>query len=136
MPWRANTPTYGFSPDDASSHPWLPQPTTWASLSAEAQAADPASMLNLYRSALRIRPAILGDESMQWLDRGVDVLAFRRGDRFECVVNLGAEPVAIPEQSEILLASGELAERAVPTDTAVWLRIERYPTLTEVETSR
>jgi len=136
MPWSANTPTYGFSPDDATSHPWLPQPTTWASLSAEAQAADPASMLNLYRSALRIRPAILGDESMQWLDRGVDVLAFRRGDRFECVVNLGAEPVAIPEQSEILLASGELAERAVPTDTAVWLRIERYPTLTEVETSR
>jgi hypothetical protein len=43
--------------------------------------------------------------------------------------------VAIPEQSEILLASGELAEGAVPTDTAVWLRTERYPTLTEVETS-
>ena len=135
MPWAPDTPTYGFSPADTTSRPWLPQPNTWASYSAAAQVNDPASMLSLYRAALRIRRSQTGP--MQWLDQGAGVLAFRRDNGFSCVVNLGAEPVALPEQSEVLLASGELAEGALPTDTAVWLRAKRHPTtLTEVETSR
>ena len=49
---------------------WLPQPVAFAAMAAERQAGDPASMLELYRSALRIRrehPG-LGSGPMRWRD--------------------------------------------------------------------
>jgi len=130
MPWTAKPPTYGFSPI-GTLKPWLRQPSTWAQYSVAVQEADPGSMLALYRAALRLRPLAL-----QWVDDNPDVLAFRRGDAFSCVINLGAEPAAIPDGTDVLLASDELAERALPPDTAVWLRSEPPPTRTEVETSQ
>ena len=60
-------------------------PTGWAALTVEAQLADPESMLNLYRSALRIRrlDAQLGDGSLRVARRPPDgVLAFARGPGF------------------------------------------------------
>jgi alpha-glucosidase len=132
MPWTAKPPTYGFSPL-GTLKPWLPQPSTWAQYSVAAEEADPRSMLSLYRAALRLRPQAQGP--LRWLDDDPDVLAFRRGDAFSCVINLGTEPVAIPDGTEVLLASDELAERALPADTAVWLRSEPPPTRTEVETA-
>ena len=36
-----------------AAQPWLPQPADWAALTVEAQQADPASTLALYRAALR-----------------------------------------------------------------------------------
>ena len=73
-------------------------PPHWADLTVEAQEADPDSMLHLYRAALAIRRAEpgLGDGPMTWLDAPDDVLAFARGE-LVCVVNLGGEPVALPE---------------------------------------
>ena len=55
LPWSGTEAPFGFSPASAASEPWLPQPAGWAALTVEAQRADPASMLTLYRSALRIR---------------------------------------------------------------------------------
>ena len=55
-------------------------------------------MLSLYREALQIRrgePA-LGDGTLRWLDAPDGVLAFARGERFACVLNLSAEPVELP----------------------------------------
>ena len=49
LPWAGQTRPFGFSPPGASTDPWLPQPASWSALTVEAQAADPASMLNLYR---------------------------------------------------------------------------------------
>jgi alpha-glucosidase len=128
MPWTTEAPSYGFSPT-AASPAWLPQPASWSALSAAAQVRDPTSMLNLYRRALRIRRAesALGDGSMDWLDTHPGVLAFRRGPDFGCVVNLGAEPAALPAHTEILLASGDLTQGVLPPDTAVWLRLAAIP---------
>lgn len=89
----------------------------------EAQDGDPASMLTLYRRTLHLRrdlPA-LHTAPLTWLDHGGDdVLAFARGDRFACVVNLGTEPVPLPAGATVLLASGP-ADGVVGPDTAVWL---------------
>ncbi len=129
IPWSGDRPPYGFSPPSAAVGPWLPQPDDWADRTVRAQHADPGSMLHLYRTALELRRGqeCLGDGPMEWLDHAggaggaADVLAFRRGDGFACVVNLGADPVALPAHRRLLLASGPLAAGALPRDTAAWL---------------
>jgi alpha-glucosidase len=124
LPWSGDAAPFGFSPPDATEAPWLPQPAAWRALTAEAQQGAPDSMLELYRSALRVRRAEpgLGDGPMRWLDSPPDVLAFSRGDGFTCVVNLSAAPVPVPPGTP-LLASGPLdGDGGLPADTAVWLR--------------
>jgi alpha-glucosidase len=123
LPWRADEPTFGFSPPTAASGPWLPQPASWREFSADFQAGRSGSMLELYREALRIRRAdpALGDGALHWLDAPAGVLAFARGDRFLCVVNLSAAPVGLPHHDRVLLQSGPLTDGDLPPDTAVWL---------------
>ncbi|RAY13712.1 alpha-glucosidase [Actinomadura craniellae] len=116
LPWSGVEPPFGFG----GAEPWLPQPAGWKDLTVEAQQADPSSMLSLYRAALRIRAAELGDGTLRWLPLGEDVLAFTRDSGLTCVVNLGTEPV--PVTGEIRLASGPLPDGLLPPDTAVWLR--------------
>ncbi|WP_037906365.1 glycoside hydrolase family 13 protein [Actinacidiphila yeochonensis] len=125
LPWAGDVPPFGFGPA-GSAEPWLPQPADWAARTAEAQAADPDSMLSLYRAAVRLRAAEpgLGDGPMDWLDTPPEVLAFRRAGGFACVANLAADPAELPPHAELLLASGPLAEDGrLPRDTAVWLRL-------------
>jgi alpha-glucosidase len=118
LPWRGTAPPYGFSPDGAERS-WLDQPEGWATLSVEAQADDPESMLSLYRAGLRVRRTINGP--LDWIPSADTVLAFTRGTSFMCVVNFGSEPVPLPP-GEVLIASSELEGGAVPKDTTVWLR--------------
>jgi len=123
VPWSGDKPPYGFSPG-GSAQPWLPQPTTWGSLTVQAQTGDPASMLELYRAALRIRreSLALGEGSLRWLDLPPGALGFERDPGFVCIVNISAAPFALPEDGEVLLASGPLTPgRELPVDTAVWL---------------
>jgi alpha-glucosidase len=123
LPWSGDAPPFGFSPEGVT--PWLPQPPSWRELTAAAESADPDSMLALYRKALRIRRTerdFVG-ETMRWLPSGDDVLAFARGDRVACVVNLGEASATLPEHTEVLLASGPLTDGALPADTSVWLRL-------------
>jgi len=126
LPWRADGPGFGFGPPDARP-PWLPQPAAWRRLAADIQPADASSMLNLYRSALRIRRAsgYFATDAFAWLDAPVGVLAFSRSDGFRCMVNLAAEPVQMPSPGELLLASRPLEDGLLPPDTAVWLRASR-----------
>jgi alpha-glucosidase len=125
LPWRSSSDSaYGFSgtasvtPDEA----WLPQPKWWGDYSVESQDKDPASTLNMYRTALEIRhkEAGLGDGDMEWVDFGADVLAFRRPGNFICLVNFGAE-IKLPE-GELLVSSSPIRDFTLPPDTAVWLR--------------
>src|SRR4029453_14203882 len=107
LPWSGKESPFGFSPDGAVAGPWLPQPASWRYLTVEAQQGDPASMLEFYRAALRIRrihPA-LGDGSMIWLEAPADVLAFRREPAFTCVINMSTMPAPLPAHREILIAS-------------------------------
>ena len=126
IPWSGNAPPFGFSPDDASAPPWLPQPPAWRELTAEAQTGDESSMLELYRRGLALRRAqpALGDGTLHWLEAPEGALAFARDPGFQCLVNLARDPVSLPLDGEILLASGPLTDDGLlPGDTAVWLSI-------------
>jgi alpha-glucosidase len=129
LPWSGSRAPFGFSPDDASAQPWLPQqPASWSRMTVEAEQGDPDSMLELYRSALRLRRAQEGlrsdHERLRWLESSPEVLAYRRGETFACVLNLGSADAELPRYEEILLASGPLAaDGRLPVDTGVWLRL-------------
>jgi alpha-glucosidase len=126
LPWRPNGPSFGFSPDDAVTDPWLPQPADWTELSVEAELADAGSMLHLYRATLRLRRRLseLHNGPLSWLATGDDVLAFTRGEQFASITNLASEPLALPEHVELLLASSEIHDGLLPTDSTAWLRLD------------
>lgn len=127
LPWVADAPGFGFGP---SGEPWLPQPAVFARHAADTQEADPDSVLHLYRDALAIRRAhpALGGGTLTWQESPEGTLALTRtsdaGDGgFTCLVNVSSTPVPLPEDAEVMLASGPLTARGeVPADTAVWLR--------------
>ncbi|MER7492807.1 glycoside hydrolase family 13 protein [Streptomyces pharetrae] len=124
IPWEADAPAYGFG-TDPGREPWLPQPDDWAPYAVDRQAADPGSMLTLYRTALELRrtEAGFGDGPLGWLPSPEGVLAFARAEGLLCVANLSGDPVPLPPHTDILLASDELpAHGTIPPDTTVWLR--------------
>ena len=122
MPWAGAEPPFGFGP--GADQPWLPQPLTWAALTAEAQTDRSGSTLEFYRAALAARRTHLCEagENVEMVSPpslGSDVLALRRGD-VTVVLNAGSAPVALPP-GEVLMASGPI-DGDLPPDTAVWLR--------------
>ena len=123
LPWAGSRPPYGFSAAGTTT-PWLEQPGDWGPLTVEAQSGAPESMLELYRAGLHARrSAPWGDGAeLEWQPSIPDVLAFRRGERFVCLVNFGPDPVKLPAGADVLIASNELEGGAVPHDTTVWLR--------------
>ncbi|KJL45865.1 Oligo-1,6-glucosidase [Microbacterium trichothecenolyticum] len=132
LPWSGDRAPFGFSPE--ATRTWLPQPQGWSGLTVAEQDPDPASTLNLYRDALRLRRELpeLGDGPLEWWDGAIpaangprpDILAFRRGDRFACVVNTGDDPVVLPPGATILLTSSPLEAGLLPGNAAAWLRLE------------
>lgn len=122
LPWSGTRAPFGFSPDGVRT--WLPQPASWAGLTVERQAADPTSMLSLYREVLALRRAEpdLRDAVLRWLPAEDDVVAFARG-AVACVVNLGLSPAKLPDHDAVLATSGPLTDGRLPADTAAWLRL-------------
>ena len=120
LPWGGSQPPYAFSPDGAA-RPWLPQPPGWAGLTAAAQEDDPSSMLQLYRTALRLRrDRLAGTPSFAWVDAPPGVLAFRRGS-LECWVNTGDRPVRLPHGQVLLGSDPRSDDGLLPSDAAVWV---------------
>ena len=131
IPWSGERAPFGFSPSDATASPWLPQPPVWAALSVEAETGAPESTLELYRRALRVRrsqPA-LGDGSLlDWQAAPQGALVFARGPTFVCMVNVSADPMPVPDNAQLLLASGPLTPAGrLPADTTVWLSVPGKP---------
>ncbi|MEU8686832.1 DUF3459 domain-containing protein, partial [Streptomyces sp. NPDC048611] len=123
LPWSGDEPPYGFG--DGGS--WLPQPADWAPLTVEAQTGDPASTLELYRTALALRrshPGLGAGDAVEWLDAPDGVLAFRRPGGLVCTVNTTGAPATLPAPGRLLLASRPLdvsgGDMVLPADTAVW----------------
>jgi alpha-glucosidase len=129
LPWTGSRSPFGFGP---AGVPWLPQPSSWEHLTVHAQDRDPASTLNFYRSALRIRrsePA-LGDGTMTWIEAPDGVLAFTRGDQFACVINYTDNALELPQtfrKAQILLESSASAPGTLGAATTAWMRIQPHP---------
>ncbi|WP_350281597.1 alpha-amylase family glycosyl hydrolase [Kribbella sp. HUAS MG21] len=123
IPWSGTEPPYGFGPGEGQ--PWLPQPSDWAPLTAEAQTANPDSHLNLYKAALKIRrdhPA-LGEGRLEWdQDAPEGILSFTRSPNFRCVVNLTDTPYPLPTHQKLLLTSSPLTD-TLPPNTTAWLEV-------------
>ena len=125
LPWAAGEPGFGFSPTGRS---WLPQPAAWAAYAADAQTGVEGSTLEMYRAAIALRREhALGGGGLQWLDGyPADVVAFRSfqrdGSGVVVLANLGTDPVPLPDDATVLIASADLpGDGTLPSDTAVWL---------------
>jgi alpha-glucosidase len=109
MPWNGG-PQAGFT----AGEPWLPIPSEHRANNAEAQAADPFSMLNLYRrlSALRGAEPALAVGSFRLLSADQRILAYERQDeerRLRVALNLSPEPAEWEigaEGGSVLLSTG------------------------------
>ncbi len=118
LPWAADRPGLGFSPNGAT---WLPQPDGYADLALDRQADDPASTWTMYRDALGARRDLgLGGAELTWVDAGEPVVAFDNGP-VRVMANILGAPVPLPDGYRVLLSSGPLAGGTLPMDTAVWL---------------
>ncbi|MEU4361641.1 glycoside hydrolase family 13 protein [Promicromonospora sp. NPDC023987] len=126
LPWIGGAPGNGFG---STGKTWLPQPDVYADLAADQQYGVEGSTYEMYRTALELRRSEkIGGSSLSWVDALVgspDVVAFRVAG-VVVVANLGAEPLVLPADAQVLVASGDLATSsdavAVPSDTAVWFR--------------
>lgn len=118
LPWESDAPAFGFN---STGESWLPQPKKFAAYARSTQEGVEGSTLEFYRHALVLRAdRELGLGSLTWLGGyGDDVLAFRNGD-LTVIVNLGVTAVELPA-ADVLLASGPLDGRALPSDTTAWL---------------
>lgn len=52
LPWEADSPAFGFSPDGKS---WLPQPPEWKEYAVDRESVDSRSPLNLFRRMYALR---------------------------------------------------------------------------------
>jgi len=127
LPWEPTGTSLGFSPDGARPA-WLPQPGWFARYARSSQETDPGSTLSVYRRLLAVRRTLFtGAAGLRWLDGvGPDVLAFARGQGV-CVVNLGLEPVRVPDGWGLgpLVASTQASaeDDVVPADSASWFAL-------------
>jgi alpha-glucosidase len=125
LPWEQGGPSLGFGAGPG----WLPQPPHWADRSVQRLTGDPHGMLELYRTALRLRRSHGGEQTLTWLASPGGVLAFTRGDGgLLAAANTGAAPaeMPLPDGYRLLLSSAEppaLGDGTLelPPDSTAWL---------------
>ncbi len=118
LPWVGSDPPYGFTTGETT---WLPMPADWADVTVEAEEADPASTLQLYRATIQLRRKLAAFQGgdLEWLNGPAGCLGYRRGD-IAVWLNAGGSAVPMPA-GELVHASGAVGAE-LPPDTAVWLR--------------
>lgn len=111
MQWDSS-PGAGFS--DAGVAPWLPIQGNHREVNVESQTGEPDSLLEWYRTLLRLRrahPALhAGDLRLRPLADGEGVLVYERtdgADRLLVTANLGGDAVTVdvPADASLLLSS-------------------------------
>jgi len=110
LPWAPPAqagPGAGFT----TGEPWLPMTPDATQVNAATQAADPRSVLTLYRRllALRREQEDLHSGAIAFLDQpeDADVLAYRRGDDHVIALNFSPDPrpVAWPDGANVVLST-------------------------------
>ncbi len=123
MQW-ANAPRGGFCPPGVD--PWLPVNPNYAQgVNVADQDGDPASLLNFYRRALRVRrdtPALMEGEYVLLAPKAQGYLAFlRRTEDQTCLVvlNFSERRLALRGAGEarVLLSSRDAGEYTAPSST-------------------
>ncbi len=112
IPW-ASGPCHGWPRAD----PWLPWPPDAEIRNVEAEHADPASMLHLYRRALHLRRATSAlSEGTLTLEHGPPgTLVYERtspDERRRVLVNFTDAPIATDARGRVVLASDGAGEGA------------------------
>jgi alpha-glucosidase len=135
LPWTKSGSSFGFG--DGGSH--LPQPKNFGEYSIEAESADPASPLSIFRKALALRKTLIAPEEITWHETGDhSVLHFSRPNGWNCITNFGRNYYNFDGIGEVIHASGPLAEKGVylvhgvettgndlPPATTVWVQAAR-----------
>jgi len=121
LPWDSTPPSFGFS---ESAPPRLPQPENWGEVSVAEQLASSESFLNFTRAALRLRQENVASQpdALRWNDCGADVVSFDRGE-IRCIVNFGSEPIILPENCLVILATEKIENNVVGSDVGVWIQL-------------
>jgi alpha-glucosidase len=117
LPWTRSGSSFGFGPN--GSH--LPQPQWFGDYSVEAQEGVGGSALELYREAIALRNALLGDNSFRWIHTDDSVLHYERNDGWQVITNFGDEPVAMPA-GDVLMCSAEHDGTMLPGNATAWLK--------------
>ncbi|MGO3153402.1 MAG: glycoside hydrolase family 13 protein [Galactobacter sp.] len=118
LPWAASEPAFGFGSGGAH----LPQPAWFKEFAADVESENPDSTLNLYRSALKLRRQLQGDESLSWDEIGTEsVLVFRRPGGWINVTNFGSQPFGLPD-GEVLLSTVPVIDGVLPGPGTAWLK--------------
>jgi alpha-glucosidase len=130
LPWHTDPAgSFGFSPVWSEAPAWMPQPAGWGRFAADAQAADDASMVSLYRRASGARRASADLHSAAFavaLADDDDLFAFHRGSTL-VVINTASSARTLPAElvtgRVVVLSSvvGHDDPTVVPADAAVWL---------------
>ncbi|MER5387790.1 glycoside hydrolase family 13 protein [Saccharopolyspora sp. NPDC002686] len=116
LPWTPDGSSFGFGPGGAH----LPQPAWFAGYAVTIQDNDPDSTLNLYRRALDLRSRLRTQESLEWLDLGPHVVAFRRPNGWTSITNFGDETVVFDGGEQLLSSSATSEDGIVEPSTTAW----------------
>lgn len=97
MVWNAKSAFAGFS----SHKPWLPIPQSHIELSVSAQQDDRSSILNFFKSAIKLRKqsSALRFGKIEFLQSDPKLVAFVRrinNEEFVCIINLTKDARAVP----------------------------------------
>lgn len=121
LPWEHGAPAFGFSP---SGETWLPQPAEWADLAVDMQDANPHSSLNFFRQMYALRREYhLGNAELRDADSTATHLHYIsvREDRPDVHILMAFdEPVQLPADAQVLLASAPVSAGIVDPNTTVW----------------
>ncbi|MEY3346891.1 MAG: hypothetical protein RIR40_616 [Actinomycetota bacterium] len=126
IPWTKNSSgAHGFSSNKnlTIEQSWLPQPINWGDSAVDTQQGITGSFLEMVKAALAIRrdEVGLGDGELAWLNLGEEILAFKRSGNFACIINFGKQ-FELPD-GKVLISSSPIAGNQLPSDTAVWMRM-------------
>ena len=117
LPWRASGSSFGFGA--GGSH--LPQPAWYSDYAVEVQDGKPGSTLELYRSAIALRRALMSGEKLTWLPSVAGTLWFERENGWSSFTNFTDTEVELPA-GEVLIASSPVSGTTLAGNSTVWLK--------------